>query len=81
MSETVLDLIKQEYDRQRQIGNSNDDASNTKNDWIGAISAYVGRAADKVHRNNREGQTFRENLVKVAALAISALEAHDRGEC
>ena len=48
---------------------------------LGRIAAYVGRAADKVARNEKEGQTFRANMVKVAALALAAIEAHDSGYC
>lgn len=57
------------------------DKTNTKNDWVAYISAYAGRAAAKVARNEKEGQTFRENMVKVAALAQAAIEAHDAGYC
>lgn len=55
------------------------DKTNTQNDWVAYISAYAGRAADRVLRNQREGQGFRENMVKVAALAIAAIEANDAG--
>jgi len=29
----------------------------------------------------RENCDFRENMVKVAALAVAAIEAHDKGWC
>ncbi len=78
----VIDDIVSERNRQHEIahgGNTDQfDETNTKNDWIAYICAYVGRAADKVFRNEREGQTFRENIVKVAALCVAALEAHDK---
>lgn len=51
--------------------------TNTKNDFVAFITAYAGRAADKCYRNEREGQTFRDNMVKVAALALAALERHE----
>lgn len=53
---------------------------NTRNDFIAYINAYTGRAAAGVFRNEREGQDFRENMVKAAGLAISAIAAFDRGE-
>ena len=57
------------------------DRANTKNDWVAFICAYAGRASDKVARNQREGQGFRESMIKVAALALAAIEAHDKGWC
>lgn len=57
------------------------DKTNTKNDWVAYINAYNGRAADKCFRNEREGQTFRSNMIKVAALALAALEANEKGYC
>lgn len=75
-NQAIQDVLA-ERDRQ---GNFKDfDKSNTKNDWVSYISAYSGRAAAKVARNQRENQTFRENMVKTAALALAAIEAHDSG--
>lgn len=60
----VLNDLKIERERQVQLAFGDDtekfDKSNTKNDWIAYINAYTGRAADKVLRNQREQQTFRE---------------------
>jgi len=55
------------------------DKTNSRNDWIAYICAYAGRAAEKVARNEREGQTFSDNLVKVGALVLAALEADIKG--
>ena len=86
MKENILDEILQE--RKRQIdacqhgGDTNQfDKGNSQNDWIAYLNAYIGRAADKVHRNEVEGQTFRRNIVKAAALCLAAVEAHDKGWC
>jgi hypothetical protein len=57
------------------------DKTNSKNDWVSYITAYAGRAADKVKRNETEGQKFRDNMVKVGALAQAAVEAYDAGFC
>ena len=57
------------------------DKSNRRNDWIAYVNAYTGRAAEKVFRNEREGQDFRTNMVKAAALCVAAIEAHDKGYC
>jgi hypothetical protein len=79
---TLYEVYKERY---HQIdlslgGDTNDfDKSNTKNDWIAYINAYIGRAAAKVERNEREGCEFRKNMVKAAALAVAAIEAYDKG--
>ena len=83
---SVIDEVMKERERQIESckhGGDTDsfDKSNTKNDWVGFVSAYAGRAADKCFRNEREGQSFRENMIKVAALAIAAVEASDNGNC
>lgn len=79
--EIVNDVLA-ERNRQRELAGIEDlDKRNTKNDWVGYITAYSGRAADKVIRNQKEGQDFRTNMVKVAALALAAIDAHDKGYC
>lgn len=76
----VVTAISEERSKQREKF-TEFDKTNTQNDWVSYITAYAGRAAQKVARNEREGQTFRENMVKVAALAQAAIEAHDAGFC
>jgi hypothetical protein len=85
ITQTVLDDVFAEMDRQQALAFGGDtetfDKTNTKNDWVGYIVAYAGRAVDKCFRNQREGQSFRENMVKTAALAIAAIRAYDKGYC
>lgn len=76
---TALSDIVIERDKQRQNGMDDFDKNNTRNDWIAYINAYTGRAAQKVFRNQREGQSFRDNMVKAAALALAAIESYDEG--
>lgn len=79
---SIYDEIVAERQRQKELGHGGDtdafDATNTQNDWVAYICAYVGRASAKVARNLREGQTFRDNMIKVAALAVAAIEAYDK---
>jgi hypothetical protein len=83
--EEILDLIKEERSMQITRSHGGDtpefDKENTQNDWVAYIAAYAGRAADKVARNDREGQTFDDNIVKVAALCVAALQARREGLC
>lgn len=84
MSDVFKD-IQQERDRQIAKAHGGDtnafDQNLTRNDWVALITAYTGRASDKVFRNKHQGEEFRENMVKVAALATAAIEAHDKGWC
>jgi len=79
----IVDEIVAERGRARNLAFGGDteafDRANSANDWVAYICAYAGRAAAKCPRNEREHQGFRENMVKVAALALSAIEAHDKG--
>jgi hypothetical protein len=61
------------------VPNDNFDAANSQGDWVSFVTAYAGRASQRVFRNKREGQGFRSSMVKVAATAIAAIEAHDAG--
>jgi len=84
--ETILNEIRIERIRQvDQCKHGGDtekfDESNTRNDWVAYISAYSGRAADKVDRNEKEYNDFRINMIKVATLAIADIEAHDKEFC
>lgn len=80
MYEDQLGDIVAERNRQKTLGHAPDE-SNSQSDWVACICAYAGRAAQKVARNEREGQNFRGNMVKVGALALAAIEAYDAGHC
>jgi len=71
------------YQKTKKFGGNTEefDKKNTKNDWVAYISAYAGRAAANVARNEREGCEFRASMLKVAALAISAIRSYDKGYC
>lgn len=83
MSSKALDDVLNERQSQKNNPNIGDsfDKTNTQNDWVAYISAYSGRAANKVLRNKKEEQKFRDNMVKTAALALAAVEAYDNGWC
>ena len=81
----IMVEIDEERERQQELKHGGDtdefDKNNSKNDWVAYISAYSGRAAEKVFRNDRQKEEFRDNMVKVAALAVAAIQAHDKGWC
>ena len=57
--ETIIARINTERDRQISLAHGGDtnefDKDNSKNDWVAYITAYAGRAADKISRNVKEG--------------------------
>ncbi len=83
--DNALEDIVNERLRQLHIKHGGDtyefDKTNSRNDWVAYIVAYAGRASDKCARNEKDGQKFRENMVKVAALALAAIEATDKKWC
>ena len=54
------------------------DKFNSRNDWVAYITTYAGRASGKVF-SNPKNDVFRENMLKVINLAMSAIEAYDNG--
>ena len=80
--EYVLNEIRLERERQitLKLGGDTDDfdRTNSQNDWIAYIAAYSGRAAQKVEKNDRQLENYYENMVKVGALVVAALEAYHR---
>lgn len=83
--ELIIQQILAERERQLHLAHGGDteafDKGNSKNDWIAYVNAYIGRAAEKVFRNEKEGHEFRANMVKAAALCVAAIEASDKGYC
>jgi hypothetical protein len=81
--QAIIQEIKEERQRQKDLSLGGDtenfDTTNGQGDWVSYICAYAGRAPVRVFRNKREGQSFRACMVKVAALAVAAIEAFDAG--
>jgi len=81
----VFNMVHDERERQITLAHGGDteefDKGNSQNDWIAYVNAYTGRAAQKVFRNEKEGQTFLTNMTKAAAICLAALEAHMKGYC
>jgi hypothetical protein len=83
LTRRIVEEIFAERKRQIEIKRGGDtnafDRENTKNDWVSFITCYAGRADDRCSRT--EGLDFRDEMVKVAALAVAAIEAYDNGWC
>lgn len=73
---SILHEVALEHDQQPL---STLDRGHSRDIWASLITAYVGRCGSIPKRN--QGEDFRTNMTKVAALAIRAIEAHDKGWC
>jgi hypothetical protein len=65
----IFDCVRAERQRQIDLWGDRFDDNNTINDWVAYICEYAGKAA---HSENPS------ELIKVAALAIAAVEAYHR---
>jgi len=75
--EGILSEIHTERLRQdRQWGGPAHDDEHTSGDWAGLVSSQLHCA--RVAELNNRAEEFRERLIKIAALAVAAIEAHDR---
>lgn len=70
------DIEKERAYQDEKWGTQFDDR-NTINDWAAYITLYLGERATKMGRTPAEQ---REGLVKVATLAIAAIETFDRNQ-
>jgi hypothetical protein len=77
MSKAIQDISTERAKQRADEGLRALDEVNTVNDFVAYITAYAGRAAEKVRRNEREGVTSRDMFVKVGALAVAAIEKLD----
>ena len=66
--------IHNERDYQDGKWGIENDNQNTPNDWIAYITAWAGKA----YSFPSNPENFRKNMVKVAAIAVAAIEAYDR---
>ncbi len=71
---SVIDDVKAERCYQREKWCMAFDDRNTLNDWVAYICHYAGRATE-MHRGVEEQKS---DMVKVATLAVAALEAVKR---
>ena len=72
--DTVLEEIRVERDCQDSLWGVEFDDQNTLNDWVVLITICVGQAA----RMDSSPEKQRSKLLKVAALAMAAVESFDR---
>ena len=69
----VFNEVDDERDRQDSRWGETFDAQNTASDWVATIVHYLGRAVTLPFHSLR----YRQSLIKVAALAVAAVERLD----
>lgn len=75
----IYEEIQAERDRQKSLGSEDLDPTNTQADWMAYICYYATDSHNKLFKPS--GRSFRDCMVKVAALAVAAIESHDQGHC
>jgi hypothetical protein len=71
--QTIYAAIEAERAYQDEKWGTDFDVANTPNDWVTYITKYLGQAVTMPW----DGKRFREQMLKVAALAVAALEQED----
>ncbi len=77
MTDAIFDEIRDERRVQdRQWGGPAHDDARTRSEWVALLARHVGLAVDDGEPDVSD--RFRKQMVRVAALAVAALEAHGR---
>lgn len=78
----VLDIFAERDRQDAQWGGPEHDDGHTAHDWLRYIGHQAQRAHDETLSDDRtqlvDPEHYRQRLVKIAALAVAALESHDR---
>ncbi len=74
--QTILEQIAEERRRQRErLGDDRDDQVRSAT-WLAILREHEMRGARAIH--GKDADAYRHALVQVAAVAVAAIEAHDR---
>ena len=66
----IFEAINSEREYQNQRWGNSFDEKNTPNDWVAYIAKYLGQSVTMPYSD----PTFRQQMLKVASLAVAALE-------
>ena len=75
-TERVIATVQSERLRQREDWGDRHDDGHSAGDWTRFLVRHLGRAEQAIE--DRDAATYRRQMVRVAALAVAAVEAHDR---
>ena len=75
----ILEEVNNERRRSQDKWGDKFDDENTEQDWAAFIMYYTALGITS-RLGAAPGRPFREAMLKVATLAVTAIEAHDRAE-
>tara|TARA_B100000749_G_scaffold279467_1_gene272296 strand:- start:5473 stop:5991 length:519 start_codon:yes stop_codon:yes gene_type:complete len=73
----IVAMIEKEIEATASFIPADFDNHMTANDFLALAMSYLGRAAEKVARNEREGHTYGTNVIKAMGLLFAALSNQD----
>ena len=76
--ESIVAEIKAEKEYAENLWGTEFDDKNTANDWASYLMIYAGRAVEMDRTRLFNPIRFRTDMLKVAGLAISAIQTLDR---
>lgn len=77
MDRIIEDIRKERGHQDEKHGGTDHDDSHYPGDWCLILAKYLGRAS-AVTMDAESDAAFRESMVKVAAVAVAAIESFDR---
>ena len=81
MANIFLNRVQYESEKARSRWDYDFDGNNTANDWAAYVMEYMSRAAQiNKYKDEFAVEQFRENIIKVAGLCLSAFIAIERRE-
>jgi|AntDeeMinimDraft_6_1070357.scaffolds.fasta_scaffold14704_2 hypothetical protein len=76
---TIYEEIQAERDHQRRKwGGAEHDDQHTTFDWLAILTKHVGQAFDPGERGRLDIPKYRHQMIRVAAVAVAAIEWCDR---
>jgi len=76
----VEQLLAERVSQDQQWGGPDHDDAHTRREWLGFVEEHATRARKAIGRRQQaiDLDEYRRRLVVIAALAIAAIESHDR---
>ncbi len=74
----ILQVMAERLRQNEQWGGPNHDDKHNSKDWLRFIADHSDRARRAVNLKQPDWDEHRKQLVEIAALAVAAIEAHDR---
>jgi hypothetical protein len=77
-TETLMSILEERAQQDAQWGGEEHDDKHWPRDWMAFIRKQLDKANAEIYLPAFEPDEYRRRLVKIAALAAAAINAHDR---